>query len=142
MRLVCPNCGAQYEVDDRVIPENGRDVQCSNCGHTWFQRPAGSQADAEIRVEIDEVQDLPEAPIDDAPDISEAVIETETTAAPVAQEPEIAHAVEPQTDTPDIEAAAWQDGKTSAEAPATPQPVRRNLDENLQQVLREEAERE
>ncbi|WP_255553451.1 zinc-ribbon domain-containing protein [Maritimibacter sp. DP1N21-5] len=40
MRLVCPNCGAQYEVDDRVIPEGGRDVQCSNCGHAWFQRPA------------------------------------------------------------------------------------------------------
>ncbi|WP_298492936.1 zinc-ribbon domain-containing protein [uncultured Maritimibacter sp.] len=39
MRLVCPNCGAQYEVDDRVIPEGGRDVQCSNCGNAWFQRP-------------------------------------------------------------------------------------------------------
>ncbi|KEP71448.1 hypothetical protein DL1_06530 [Thioclava dalianensis] len=37
MRLVCPNCGAQYEVDDAVIPENGRDVQCSNCAHSWFQ---------------------------------------------------------------------------------------------------------
>ncbi|HHB81612.1 MAG TPA: thioredoxin, partial [Aliiroseovarius sp.] len=48
MRLVCPNCGAQYEVDSRVIPENGRDVQCSNCGHTWFQKPAGSEALAEL----------------------------------------------------------------------------------------------
>ncbi len=37
MRLTCPNCDAQYEVDDRAIPENGRDVQCSNCGHTWYQ---------------------------------------------------------------------------------------------------------
>ncbi|MCW9043280.1 MAG: zinc-ribbon domain-containing protein [Pseudopelagicola sp.] len=37
MRLSCPNCGAQYEVPAEVIPENGRDVQCSNCGHTWFQ---------------------------------------------------------------------------------------------------------
>jgi len=40
MRLVCPNCAAQYDVDDRVIPEGGRDVQCSNCGHSWFQTPA------------------------------------------------------------------------------------------------------
>lgn len=40
MRLICPNCGAQYEVEDNVIPDDGRDVQCSNCGHTWFQRPA------------------------------------------------------------------------------------------------------
>lgn len=37
MRLSCPNCGAQYEVPTEVIPESGRDVQCSNCGHTWFQ---------------------------------------------------------------------------------------------------------
>lgn len=37
MRLTCPNCGAQYEVPDAVIPVSGRDVQCSNCGITWFQ---------------------------------------------------------------------------------------------------------
>lgn len=37
MRLICPNCDAQYEVPDEVIPPEGRDVQCSNCGHTWYQ---------------------------------------------------------------------------------------------------------
>ena len=37
MRLICPNCGAQYEVADDVIPQDGRDVQCSNCGHTWLE---------------------------------------------------------------------------------------------------------
>lgn len=37
MRLTCPNCNAQYEVPDEVIPEEGRDVQCSNCEKTWFQ---------------------------------------------------------------------------------------------------------
>jgi predicted Zn finger-like uncharacterized protein len=37
MKLTCPNCGAQYEVPDAVIPASGRDVQCSNCGTTWFQ---------------------------------------------------------------------------------------------------------
>lgn len=39
MRLSCPNCKAQYEVEDSVIPESGRDVQCSACGHTWYQYP-------------------------------------------------------------------------------------------------------
>ncbi|AZB62847.1 hypothetical protein EBL87_03545 [Cereibacter sphaeroides] len=39
MRLICPNCDAQYEVSDEAIPPEGRDVQCSNCGHGWFQRP-------------------------------------------------------------------------------------------------------
>jgi predicted Zn finger-like uncharacterized protein len=37
MRLICPNCDAQYEVPDDVMPVSGRDVQCSNCGQTWFQ---------------------------------------------------------------------------------------------------------
>lgn len=44
MRLICPNCGAQYEVADDVIPEDGRDVQCSNCAHTWFE----SRGDSDI----------------------------------------------------------------------------------------------
>ena len=37
MRLICPNCEAQYEVPDNAISMEGRDVQCSSCGHTWFQ---------------------------------------------------------------------------------------------------------
>ena len=45
MRLICPNCGAQYEIADDVIPAAGRDVQCSNCGHTWFERPGASVAE-------------------------------------------------------------------------------------------------
>jgi predicted Zn finger-like uncharacterized protein len=44
MRLICPNCGAQYEVANDVIPAAGRDVQCSNCGHTWFEQPGASEA--------------------------------------------------------------------------------------------------
>ncbi|KCV81153.1 hypothetical protein ATO10_13269 [Actibacterium atlanticum] len=45
MRLICPNCDAQYEVDDSVIPVDGRDVQCSNCGTTWFQPGPGMEAE-------------------------------------------------------------------------------------------------
>lgn len=37
MRLICPNCGAQYDISNDAIPEGGRDVQCSSCAHTWFQ---------------------------------------------------------------------------------------------------------
>jgi len=44
MRLSCPNCDAQYEVGDNVIPQSGRDVQCSSCGKPWFQEPANKDA--------------------------------------------------------------------------------------------------
>lgn len=88
MRLICPNCDAQYEVDAAVLPEGGRDVQCSNCGHTWFQTPS--------------VPTEPGAP---------------TAAAPAAEAEAIA-------------------------ARAPEQPKRRQLDEAVLSVLREEAERE
>ncbi len=52
MRLTCPNCGAQYEVPDEVIPQEGRDVQCSNCGTTWFQAHADQLADLEPEAEV------------------------------------------------------------------------------------------
>lgn len=61
MRLICPNCGAQYEVADDVIPENGRDVQCSNCGHTWFEQPGASEAaEAEIDPDVSVPPPAPE----------------------------------------------------------------------------------
>lgn len=37
MRIVCPRCVAQYEVDESAIPEEGREVQCANCENIWFQ---------------------------------------------------------------------------------------------------------
>lgn len=37
MRLICPNCGSQYEIDDALVPDSGRDVECSKCGQVWFQ---------------------------------------------------------------------------------------------------------
>lgn len=63
MRLVCPNCDAEYEVDASVIPDAGRDVQCSNCGHAWFQM--SPQLEDELAAE----EALFEAPpeIDDEP---------------------------------------------------------------------------
>ena len=46
MRLICPNCDATYEVPSDVIPDTGRDVQCSSCNVTWFQAPAKTAAEA------------------------------------------------------------------------------------------------
>ena len=60
MRLICPNCGAQYEVPDEVIPKSGRDVQCSDCGNTWFQNHSDHQPeepDNETRADDDWVED-------------------------------------------------------------------------------------
>ncbi|PVA09358.1 hypothetical protein DC366_14665 [Pelagivirga sediminicola] len=122
MRLTCPNCGAQYEVPDDVIPEAGRDVQCSNCGDTWFQthrdHPADEAADADQADDWEEVTpepDTPEAPAEDA-----------------AQDP----APEAGPD------AASDADPAPAPLPETERPERREIDPAVANVLREEAERE
>ena len=60
MRLICPNCGAQYEVPTEVIPTEGRDVQCSACSNTWFQ--AHPDHDAGLADEVDRPSVEPVAP--------------------------------------------------------------------------------
>ena len=35
MIIDCPNCNKQFKIDERLIPENGRLLQCSNCKHKW-----------------------------------------------------------------------------------------------------------
>ncbi len=129
MRLVCPNCDAQYEVDDAAIPDAGRDVQCSNCGHAWFQRHPTAEAEQEIEDEIflsdDEVAPGPHP----------------QPAAPPPVEPAPAVAAAPP-------APATDEYDEEPELPAPPppaeevQPPKRALDESLMAVLREEAERE
>lgn len=56
MRLVCPNCDAQYEVPDDVIPAEGRDVQCSNCAHSWFFHPTASDDELDDLTAIGELE--------------------------------------------------------------------------------------
>ncbi|MDC0739065.1 zinc-ribbon domain-containing protein [Cognatishimia sp. SS12] len=66
MRLTCPNCDAQYEVPEDVIPADGRDVQCSNCSNTWFQAHASAEpTDADTDDFDTDVTWTPE--VDDAP---------------------------------------------------------------------------
>jgi predicted Zn finger-like uncharacterized protein len=39
MRVLCPACGAAYEVPDRLIGQ-GRRLRCAKCEHDWMVRPA------------------------------------------------------------------------------------------------------
>lgn len=85
MRITCPNCGAQYEVPAEVIPQDGRDVQCSNCGVTWFQaHPERSLAEAEPLAEADAPE--PESPEAALPEAEEVAPESEPDHAPVRRE--------------------------------------------------------
>ena len=48
MRLVCPNCKANYEVPRHAVPIGGREVKCASCGHSWFQTRTKKTNDGEL----------------------------------------------------------------------------------------------
>lgn len=137
MRLACPNCDAQYEVPDTAIPAGGRDVQCSNCGHFWYQMPV--RADGSFD----------DDPVDDDLPAADSDIETaeESISRALGQAeaaPEPAPAPAPAAAIP---AAPQTDDEDDAEDDATPLPVPpaarpKSLDDSLVALLKEEAERE
>ncbi|KIC40060.1 hypothetical protein RA27_14550 [Ruegeria sp. ANG-R] len=81
MRLTCPNCSAQYEVPDEVIPEGGREVQCSNCEETWFQakHPVTGTTETEPEAKPDETTAEPEEVV--AEDASKPEVAAKESAA-------------------------------------------------------------
>lgn len=111
MRILCPNCDAEYEVDASVIPDNGRDVQCSNCGHAWFQMPPGFAAELEAEealydapeptaamaaaVETTVIEDLPRRGLDES---VLAVLREEAELETAARRTEKPPGVETQTE--------------------------------------------
>ena len=121
MRLICRNCDAQYEVDNAAIPPDGRDVQCSGCGHAWFQM----RADA-----VPELRPGVSAPVDPVgPDLAAAM-----WSDPDVLTQDVPAHTGPLTDEgpPPILPEAQEDAGLK----------RRGLDDTVLEVLREEAARE
>ena len=36
MIIACPNCNKQFKIDNSLIPDEGRDLQCGSCNHIWL----------------------------------------------------------------------------------------------------------
>lgn len=137
MRLICPNCDAEYEVEESAIPDTGRDVQCSNCGHAWFQLPPEIELALEQEEELfGQVAEADPAPAPAPSPVAEAAPVTASAAASAA----------PQAADPEAVLAAAARSAPPAPAPQAAPPMaelpRRPLDDSLMAILREEAERE
>ncbi len=159
MRLICPNCGAQYEVPEDVIPDGGRDVQCSNCGDTWFQKDPSQ--DRELSEELeqslddahweDQATDSTQAPAPEAaPDYVEQHAVDEEATEDGAQwddyedQDQEQDGSEPVSEDHHAQEEAFDpDGDDEEETPDAP-PLRqpRELDPSVSEILREEAEHE
>ncbi len=38
MIVVCPSCAKKFNIDEKLIPDEGRLLKCGNCDHTWFYK--------------------------------------------------------------------------------------------------------
>ena len=36
MIIECPNCNKKFEIDQNLVPTEGRLLQCGSCSHKWF----------------------------------------------------------------------------------------------------------
>ena len=38
MIITCPSCKKRFNMDDELIPDEGRNLQCGSCDHVWFYK--------------------------------------------------------------------------------------------------------
>ncbi len=38
MIIECPNCNKKFNIDVKLIPQSGRSLKCSSCGHIWHHK--------------------------------------------------------------------------------------------------------
>ena len=38
MIITCPNCNKHFKIDNSLIPDDGRDLQCGSCDYVWFYK--------------------------------------------------------------------------------------------------------
>ena len=38
MIITCPNCNKQFKIDNSLVPDEGRDLQCGSCNNVWFYK--------------------------------------------------------------------------------------------------------
>ncbi len=38
MIITCPNCNKQFKIDNSLITDEGRDLQCGSCNYIWFYK--------------------------------------------------------------------------------------------------------
>ncbi|MEO1139635.1 MAG: zinc-ribbon domain-containing protein [Pseudomonadota bacterium] len=134
MRLICPNCGAQYEVPEEVIPETGRDVQCSDCGDTWFQHHPDFQPPQD-----EEEPDTLEPAKDNAPLPHDEDYGVDARDHDTTSDNDVAG---PESDTFPPDPEPEPQAETEASQSPAPDFQRRELDADVAEVLRQEAERE
>ena len=50
MIISCPSCKKSFQIDENLIPVEGRNLQCGSCSHVWFFKK--EKSNLELKKEI------------------------------------------------------------------------------------------
>ena len=53
MIITCPSCEKKFEIDQKLIPSEGRMLQCGSCDHKWFFKINTDEKIVEEKINID-----------------------------------------------------------------------------------------
>ena len=54
MIIECPKCNKKFQIDQNLIPSNGRKLQCGSCDHNWFFKFENENKVKNEDIQIDE----------------------------------------------------------------------------------------
>ncbi len=52
MIIECPACSKKFNIDEKLIPGEGRLLKCGNCEHTWFYKKQIKKKFPKLKVEF------------------------------------------------------------------------------------------
>lgn len=123
IRLICPECATEYRLPDSVIPETGREVECTACGRVWWASRTGEEIH----------RPAPQRALPVVPAVIPATSDLQGSAV-------VRHEALPRAAAQPTEAATTASGTASpgVELP----PLNRRLPDRVLSILRDEVEHE
>ena len=57
MIIECPACSKKFNIDEKLIPDEGRLLKCGNCDHTWFYKKEKNLKLETESIKINEIEE-------------------------------------------------------------------------------------
>ncbi len=57
MIIECPACTKKFNIDEKLIPDEGRLLKCGNCDHTWFYKKEENLKLKTENIKINEIEE-------------------------------------------------------------------------------------
>ena len=57
MIIVCLSCSKKFNIDEKLIPDEGRLLKCGNCDHTWFFK---KEENIKLEIETTKINEIEE----------------------------------------------------------------------------------